>query len=131
MDIATMANSLEVRSPFLDPAVMEFCAQLPTEFKLRGWKHKYLLKRLLAGRLPPGILNRRKMGFGIPVGRWFRTDLQSFLRETLLSQAAARRDLFSPEVVAELITAHGTGREDHTARLWFLLMLELWFREFG
>ena len=131
MDIATMANSLEVRSPFLDPAIMEFCAQLPTGFKLRGWTQKYLLKRLLAGRLPPGILNRRKMGFGIPVGRWFRTDLQSFLRETLLSQAAARRDLFRPEVVAELITAHGTGREDHTARLWLLLMLELWFREFA
>ncbi len=129
MDIATMANSLEVRSPFLDPAVMEFCAQLPTEFKLRGWTHKYLLKRLLAGRLPPGILKRRKMGFGIPVGRWFRTDLRSFLQETLLSQAAARRDLFRPEAVAELITAHGTGREDHTARLWFLLMLELWFRD--
>jgi asparagine synthase (glutamine-hydrolysing) len=131
MDIATMANSVEVRSPFLDSNLMEFCAQLPAEFKLRGQTHKYLLKRLLAGRLPPAILNRRKMGFGTPVGRWFRTDLRSFLSDTLLAPTVARRGLFRPEVVAGLITAHVTGREDHTHRLWVLLMLEMWFREFA
>ncbi len=131
MDIASMANSLEVRSPFLDPAVLEFSAQLPIDFKLRGRTHKYLLKRLLEKRVPRHILKRRKMGFGIPVGRWFRTDLQPLLRETLLSPAAVSRNLFRPKVVADLVTSHVTGRAHHTDRLWLLLMLELWFQEFA
>lgn len=131
MDIASMANSLEVRSPFLDPAVMEFCARLPRGLKLRGMTQKFLLKRLLARRLPSQILKRRKMGFGVPVGRWFRGELQPLLRETLLAQTARRRDLFRMAQVAELVAGHTSGRRDSTAQLWLLLMLELWFQEFA
>lgn len=81
-------------------------------------------------RVPRRILTRRKDGFGIPVARWFRTDLRQFLRDTLLSQTAVRRDLCRPEAVAQLVRGHVTGGKDHTYRLWLLLLLELWFREF-
>ena len=94
VDIATMAVSLEARSPFLDHHVMEFAASLPEKFKLRGLTTKYLLKRMLKKLLPAENLDRRKMGFGVPIGHWFRGKLQPFLRETLLAEAALKRGLF-------------------------------------
>src|SRR5688500_5708436 len=83
VDIATMAVSLEARSPFLDHRVIEFAASLPENFKLRGLKTKYLLKQVLKKLLPQENLDRRKMGFGVPIGHWFRGQLQPFLRETI------------------------------------------------
>lgn len=130
VDIATMAVSLEARSPFLDHHLIEFAASLPAEFKLRGRTTKHLLKRALAGLLPADILTRRKMGFGVPVGKWLRGEMQPFMRETLLSEKASRRDLFEPDYVARLVEDHTAGRQDHAARLWTLMMLELWFDRF-
>ena len=130
VDIATMAVSLEARSPFLDHHLIEFAASLPAEFKLRGRTTKHLLKRALADLLPADILTRRKMGFGVPVGEWLRGEMQSFMRETLLSEKASRRNLFKPDAVARLVEDHTTGRRDHAARLWTLIMLELWFNRF-
>lgn len=130
VDIATMAVSLEARSPFLDHHLIEFAASLPAEFKLRGRTTKHLLKRALAGLLPADILTRRKMGFGVPVGKWLRGEMEPFMRETLLSEKAARRDLFKPDYVARLVEEHTAGRQDHAARLWTLMMLELWFDRF-
>jgi asparagine synthase (glutamine-hydrolysing) len=130
VDIATMANSLEARSPFLDHHVIEFAASLPEKYKLRGLTTKYLLKRMLKKLLPAENIDRRKMGFGVPIGHWFRGKLQPFLRETILSQAALKRDLFRPEAVKRLVELHTRGERDYSNQLWTLLMLELWFQRF-
>ncbi|HXM34022.1 MAG TPA: asparagine synthase (glutamine-hydrolyzing) [Pyrinomonadaceae bacterium] len=130
VDIATMANSLEARSPFLDHEVIEFAASLPEKMKLRGLTTKYLLKRVLRKLLPSQNLDRRKMGFGVPVGHWFRGKLEPFLRETVLSEKALKRELFKPEAVRRLVDLHVKGERDYSHQLWTLLMLELWFERF-
>ena len=130
VDIATMAVSLEARSPFLDHHVIEFAASLPENLKLRGLTTKYLLKRVLGKLLPQENLKRPKMGFGVPVGHWFRGPLQSFLREIVLSDKATQRGLFRPEVVRRYVDEHTAGRADYAHQLWTLLMLELWFERF-
>jgi asparagine synthase (glutamine-hydrolysing) len=130
MDIASMAVSLEARSPFLDHHLVEFAASLPENLKLRGLKTKYLLKRVLKRLVPHENLTRRKMGFGVPIGSWFRGSLQPLLRETVLSDRALKRRLFKPEAVRALVEQHVTQRVDHSHRLWSLLMLELWFQRF-
>ena len=130
VDIATMAVSLEARSPFLDHHVIEFAASLPQNLKLRRLTSKYLLKKVLRKLLPSENLNRRKMGFGVPVGHWFRGKMQPFLREVLLSEKAVRRDLFKTDAVRQLIELHTRGERDYSQQLWTLLMLELWFNRF-
>jgi asparagine synthase (glutamine-hydrolysing) len=130
VDIASMANSLEARSPFLDHHVIEFAASLPENLKLRGLTTKYILKKTLTKLLPSENLTRNKMGFGVPIGHWFRGQMQPFLRENLLSERAARRGLFRPEAVRRLIELHTRGERDYTHQLWALLMLELWFQRF-
>jgi len=130
MDIASMTVSLEARSPFLDHHLMEFAASLPEELKLRGMTTKYLLKQVLKKIVPAENLTRRKMGFGVPIGQWFRGSMQQFLRETVLSEKALGRGLFRPDRVRAIIDEHAEGRNDHSHRLWSLLMLELWFERF-
>ncbi|MFL6231239.1 MAG: asparagine synthase (glutamine-hydrolyzing) [Pyrinomonadaceae bacterium] len=130
VDIASMANSLEARAPFLDHHVIEFAASLPESLKLRGRTTKYLLKKVLRQLLPTENLDRRKQGFGVPIGHWFRGEMQPFLRETLLSEKSLARGLFQPAAVRRLVEEHTTGARDHAHRLWTLLMLELWFDRF-
>jgi asparagine synthase (glutamine-hydrolysing) len=130
VDIATMANSLEARSPFLDHHVIEFAASLPEKYKLRGLTTKYLLKQMLKKLLPSENLERRKMGFGVPIGHWFRGELKSFLRETLFSDRAATRGIFKREVVQDMVERHVSHQRDFAHQLWTLLMLELWFERF-
>jgi len=130
MDIASMAVSLEARSPFLDHHLMEYAASLPEKLKLRGLTTKYLLKRVLKTLVPEENLTRSKMGFGVPIAYWFRGTMQPFLRETLLSDKALARGLFKPEAVRNLVDRHVDAKADHSQRLWSLLMLELWFERF-
>lgn len=130
VDIATMAVSLEARSPFLDHKVIEFAASLPEKLKLRGLTTKYLLKRVLRKLLPAENLDRRKMGFGVPIGHWFRGKMEPFLRETILSEKAFGRGLFKPEAVRRLVELHVSRERDYSHQLWTLLMLELWFQRF-
>jgi asparagine synthase (glutamine-hydrolysing) len=130
MDIASMTVSLEARSPFLDHHLMEFAASLPEKLKLRRMTSKYLLKRVLKDLVPAEILSRGKMGFGVPIGHWFRGTMQPFLRETLLSEKALGRNLFQKDKVRQIVDQHVEGRIDHSHRLWSLLMLELWFQRF-
>src|SRR5205814_1199842 len=106
MDIASMSVSLEARSPFLDHHLMEFAASLPENLKLRGLKTKYLLKRVLKRLVPQENLTRRKMGFGVPIGAWFRGSMQPLLRESLLSERALKRGLFKPDAVRALVEQH-------------------------
>lgn len=130
MDIATMANSLEARSPFLDHKVMEFCARLPAAYKLRGTTLKYLLKRAGRKLLPPEILHRRKMGFGVPVGDWMRGAWRPWVEDVLLSPQALKRGYFEPEALRQIVQAHLEGQQERSFAVWALLCLELWHREF-
>jgi asparagine synthase (glutamine-hydrolysing) len=129
MDIATMANSLEARSPLLDHELAEFVAQLPASYKLSPLRSKILLRRAMKDILPTEILQRSKMGFSAPVGAWLRGPLRSMFADLVLSPTAAARGYVSPEGVRVLFDEHVSGRADRTPWLWCLLMLELWFRE--
>ncbi len=130
VDIASMANSLEARSPFLDHKVVEFAASLPEDIKLRGTETKYLLKKVASKLVPREVLYRKKMGFGVPLTHWFRGELKDFLRENLLSEKFFKRGIVKPEVVKILVEEHIGGKRDHVWQLWTLLMLELWFQKF-
>ncbi|HEX8887754.1 MAG TPA: asparagine synthase (glutamine-hydrolyzing) [Pyrinomonadaceae bacterium] len=130
VDIASMAVSLEARSPFLDHHVIEFAASLPEKLKLRGLTTKYLLKRVLKKLVPVENLNRPKMGFGVPIGYWFRGQMKKFLGETLLSEKACKRGFFKPDEVKLMFELHTRGERDFSHQLWTLLMLELWFLRF-
>jgi asparagine synthase (glutamine-hydrolysing) len=131
VDIASMANSLEARAPLLDHRLVEFCAALPSSYKLKGRTSKWLLRQLMRDRLPPAILTRPKMGFGVPVGEWLRGELRPLLEDTVLSSRALNRDYFKGSAVRALVDEHLSRRADRTSHIWGLLMLELWFREFA
>src|SRR5262249_8482900 len=128
VDIASMANSLEARAPFLDHRLVEFCAALPSSYKLKGRTSKWLPRRVMPGRLPAPILSRPKMGFGVPVGEWLRGELRPLLDDALLSDRALQRGIFNPSAVRALVDEHASRRADRTPHIWALLMLELWFR---
>ncbi len=129
MDIATMAHSLEARSPLLDHRVMEFAAALPAELKLSRGKGKLLLKSSLRGLLPDEVLDRPKMGFGVPLARWFREELRELPREVLLPGDARVHRYVRPAAIARMLEEHQTAHADHSLRLWVLLQLEYWHRE--
>jgi asparagine synthase (glutamine-hydrolysing) len=129
VDIASMAHGLEARSPFLDHTFMEFVAALPANFKLRNGVKKYILRKAVAHLLPAAILNRRKMGFGVPLEYWFRGALRGLTRDVLLGHSAAR-GYFRRSIVARWIDEHERGIRNWHDQLWTLLMLELWHRAY-
>ncbi|HVQ55695.1 MAG TPA: asparagine synthase (glutamine-hydrolyzing) [Pyrinomonadaceae bacterium] len=130
VDIASMANSLEARSPFLDHKVIEFAASLPENQKMRGMQTKYLLKKVAAQLVPKDVVYRRKMGFGVPIGRWLRNEMRPFLHEVLLSDRSMKRGIIKPEALRQYVQEHTQSKRDHSYKLWTLLMLELWFQRF-
>ncbi len=128
VDIASMAHGLEVRAPFLDTEVVEFAATLPRSMLMR-WRGKHLLRRAVKDLVQPAILRRHKRGFGLPLRRWMKNDLAVMTRDVLLDRRARERGLFRTQEVERLI---GSLDRDWNApdRVWTLLVLELWFREF-
>ena len=130
IDIATMANSLEARVPFLDHQFMEFVAGIPSHLKLKGSMSKFILKDIFSDLIPEAILKREKMGFGVPVSRWFRNELKGYMFEILLDHQALNRGYFKRESIERLLNDHITLRYDHSAKIWALLVLEIWFRIF-
>jgi asparagine synthase (glutamine-hydrolysing) len=130
MDVATMANSLEGRSPFLDHKLIEFMARVPADLKLRGGENKYLLKSALRKVLPNEILGRRKVGFGVPLGRWLRGSMREALVDTVLSDKALSRGYFKPESVREMVRTLIAGSDRFQYQLWDLLVLERWHQMF-
>lgn len=130
MDIACMANSLEGRSPFLDHKFMEFAARIPSGLKLKGFNAKYILKKAYSDIIPPQILRRHKMGFGVPIAKWLRTDLREMFLDNVFSKKALERGYFNREYLNKITSEHMEKKADHGYRLWALLMLELWHREF-
>ena len=127
VDIASMAVSLEARSPFLDHHLMEFAASLPPDLKLHRLTSKYILKKALRSRVPAENLHRRKMGFGVPVGIWLRHDLRDLMHELLLPARVESRGLLNPWIVQQMVDQHLSKHRDWTNQLWTLMMLELWF----
>ncbi|HEY2073193.1 MAG TPA: asparagine synthase (glutamine-hydrolyzing) [Gaiellaceae bacterium] len=127
-DIASMAHSLELRSPLLDRRVVELGLSLPDALKQEGRTGKVALRRAFAADLPPDIAGRGKSGFALPLADWFRGGLQPLARELLLDDRARARGWFRPEAVERLLAEHAAGRADHGHRLWTLTMLELWQR---
>lgn len=125
-----MAASVESRVPFLDHKLVEFTCSLPERLKLRGWTTKYILRKSMEKILPRQILSRRKMGFPVPIGAWFRGEYRSVLEEYTLSERAMARGLFEPDFVRSLVRRHQTGGEDHSERLWALVNFEIWMRQF-
>jgi asparagine synthase (glutamine-hydrolysing) len=130
VDIASMANSLEVRCPLVDHVLIEFAASVPSDMKMRGFRGKWLLRKALRDLLPHDILYRRKRGFSIPHARWLRGELRPMLRDTLSSPRVYARGFLQRAAVERLMDEHDSGRVDHGLRLWNLLWLELWFRTF-
>jgi asparagine synthase (glutamine-hydrolysing) len=130
VDITTMANSLEARVPFLDHEFMQFAAALPSRLKLRGTESKFLLKRAFADLLPEGVMNRKKMGFGVPVSRWFRHELKGYMYDVLLDKRTLGRGYFEKTGIERLLDEHVSLRNDHSSKIWALLFLETWFRVF-
>jgi asparagine synthase (glutamine-hydrolysing) len=123
VDIASMANSLEARSPFLDHKVIEFAASLPESLKLKGFETKSLLKKVASRLVPNEVVYRRKMGFGVPIGHWLRGEMKDFLTEALLSERSLGRGIIRPELTRKLVSEHIEKTRDHAFRLWALLML--------
>jgi len=130
VDIASMANSLEARSPFLDHKLIEFAASLPENLKIKHLQPKYLLKKVAARLVPKDVIYRKKMGFGVPIGSWFRGEMKDFVHSVLLSDKAMNRGITDPAVVRRWIEHHETAAADYTHHIWALLMLELWFQRF-
>lgn len=127
VDIATMANSLEARSPFLDHKVIEFAASLPENIKMSRFQTKSLLKKVAANLVPREAVYRKKMGFGVPIGDWFRGEMKGYVREILLSEKSLNRGVIRPEMLRRYVDEHTSSKRDHAFKLWTLLMLELWF----
>jgi asparagine synthase (glutamine-hydrolysing) len=126
-DIATMANSLELRSPMLDESVVEWGISLPSEFKIRGFETKHILKDVARSLVPAELLARQKMGFGIPRAEWLRTGMKEMVLDTLTDSTAKQREWFNAKEVERLVNAHMEG-EDKDSLIWPMLMLELWAR---
>jgi asparagine synthase (glutamine-hydrolysing) len=126
VDIASMANSLECRAPFLDHRVVELAARMPVDYKLRGRQSKRILQQAFPELLPPRVMRRPKMGFGVPLEHWFRHELKDYSRQVLLDPRSIERGYFRPEVVRRMLDDHQSGTFDHSYRLWGLLFFELW-----
>ena len=128
-DQMSMAASIESRVPFLDHPLVEFAARMPERMKLRGVTTKWVLRQAMQGQLPPEILSRKKMGFPVPVGAWFRGAFRPVVDEFVLGERAVARGLFEPAVLRSLVARHQAG-ENHSERLWALVTLEMWQRIF-
>ena len=129
MDTATMAHSLEARSPFLDHMLMEATAALPADAKLGGGRSKALLKDAVADWLPPGLTERPKQGFSVPLDDWFRGPLRRLPEDILLDPATVERGIFQPARIRRMLAEHRLRAADHGAALWTLMVLETWQRE--
>jgi asparagine synthase (glutamine-hydrolysing) len=124
VDRASMAHSLEVREPLLDHKFMEWISGLPVDYKLRGQEGKYILKKALEPHLPRDVLYRPKMGFGVPIGKWFRGPLRPRLRESLLEGGLAQTGLFNQGYLEKLVNDHQSGLREYSAPLWSLMMFQ-------
>jgi len=130
VDRASMLNSLEVRTPFLDYECVDFANSLPNNFKLKHGQGKYILKKLLKNKLPKEILERRKKGFGIPLATWLANDLKSLLLEKFEKNKIEAEGLFNHKYIENLLDNHFNRKQDNRKQIWTLLVFELWYENF-
>jgi asparagine synthase (glutamine-hydrolysing) len=128
VDLASMACGLEVRSPFLDHKVVEFCATIPSRLKIKRRTQKYILKRAFERELPREILNRPKAGFGMPIATWLRQDLREYVQDTLLASDSCVSQFIEPDKTSLMLNQHAGGGRNWHIQLWRLLVLETWLR---
>ena len=126
VDRMSMANSLEARGPFLDYTLVEFAARLPPHLRLHNLTNKYLLRQMIASKLPYETLHRPKLGFNIPYKLWLRKELRGLLLDALSPKRLSQQGLFQPAYVQKLVSEHLEGIRDHAHKLWQLLMFQLW-----
>jgi len=126
VDRASMANSLEVRAPFLDHELVEFVMRLPSTYKLKGFTSKYLLKKAAQPYLPSEIIQRKKKGFGVPIAKWAKGPLREMFTDLLSPDRIRREGLLNPQHVEKLLQDHLLNRRDNRKQLWTLLVWELW-----
>ena len=132
VDRASMANSLEVRAPFLDYELVEFASRINPVYKLRGMLGtKYILKRAMRGLLPRSIIHRRKAGFMVPLAQWLSSDLRPLVEELCAESALKADGLFNPVYVRQMLDEHFGGRRDYRKMIWALLAFRLWQRNYG
>jgi len=129
VDRASMAHSLEVREPLMDHPLVEWLATLPSSFKVKGQEGKVLFKRAMEPLLPHEVLYRPKMGFAVPLARWFRGPLKARVRKALLGPQLVDTGMFNQAYLRRIIEDHETGRRDHSAPIWSLLMFEAFVRK--
>jgi asparagine synthase (glutamine-hydrolysing) len=129
VDRASMAHSLEVRGPFLDYQFVEQIARMPTSAKLQGGEGKKILKRALEPYLPRDVLYRKKMGFAVPIDAWFRGSLKDRIRSTVSGPRLKQCGFFRPEYLDAVVADHVSGRRNHSALLWSLLMFDGFLRQ--
>jgi asparagine synthase (glutamine-hydrolysing) len=131
VDLASMAHSLEVRSPFLDQKFLEFSASIPSAMKMPGYATKTLLKEALIGTIPQEILQGKKKGFMVPLDAWFRGPFASAVRETLLTPGSRLHNIIKREAIESLIDEHQRGHFNHGSRIWSLMTLSLWLEQYN
>ncbi|MFA6171568.1 MAG: asparagine synthase (glutamine-hydrolyzing) [Patescibacteria group bacterium] len=130
VDRAGMYNSLEVRSPFLDASVVDLANSFPIGWKLKGFKTKYILKKLMQGRLPEEIIWRKKKGFGIPLARWLAGPLKELVLDYLSAEALRKQGIFNPRQVERLLNEHFSGKKDNRKQIWTLLIFQMWSKNY-
>ncbi len=128
VDRSSMMNSLEVRAPFLDNKVVELANHMPEDYKLKGLTRKYILKKLLEGKLPTDIISRKKKGFGMPIGEWIRGDLKPAIEDFLSRESLEKMGLFNAEYVRNILHEHYEGKKDNRKKIWTLFVFSMWWR---
>lgn len=130
VDRASMRASLEVRAPFLDYKIVEFVNSLPYSYKLKGFTTKYILKKMMEGKIPKEIIYRKKKGFGMPVGKWLRGELKEYCNSVLSEESIKKVGIFNPEYIKKIKNEHFEGKQDHRKKLWDLLVFEVWRKKY-
>ncbi len=130
VDRASMYNSLEVRTPFLDTDIVDFANSLPIKLKCKGLNRKFILKKLLEGKIPREIIYRKKKGFGIPIAKWLRSDLKPLIEELLNKDYINKQNIFNYDYIKILIDDHMNMTRDNRKYLWSLLVFQMWYKKF-
>jgi asparagine synthase (glutamine-hydrolysing) len=126
-DRMSMHHALEVRVPFLDHPLMEFCATIPPEMKMKWFKKKYLLKKAVRGMLPKEVISHRKQGFVGPMAQWLKKDLNAYVRENLSKKNLGRHGLLNQQTVEKVLQEHFSGKEIHDTLIWAMLIFHRWY----
>jgi len=126
----SMANSFEVRFPLIDHKIIEFMTSIDTKYRIKDGQTKYLMKKILKGKIPDIIINKPKLGLNPPMGLWLKKDLKVFIDDYLSKENVDKRGLFNYDYIQQIIYEHNTNKRDRSLYIWALIVLEEWFRQY-